>query len=156
MRLRSLAVLAALAAVGLLGGAVGIALADGSDRSTMFAELNGQNEIDAITLKRGAGDLDGKGGFNLTFDAGQVCFGITVANLDTPVAAHIHAGKSNENGPVVVNLSAPSGGDPGTSDGCTITTSTLEQAIMAHPGSYYVNVHTGAFPGGAVRGQLED
>jgi hypothetical protein len=26
--------------------------------------------------------------------------------------------------------------------------------VLAHPGDYYVNVHTADFPGGAVRGQL--
>jgi hypothetical protein len=26
--------------------------------------------------------------------------------------------------------------------------------IVAHPRDYYVNIHTGEFPGGAIRGQL--
>jgi hypothetical protein len=30
------------------------------------------------------------------------------------------------------------------------------QSIVADPASFYVNVHNGDFPGGAVRGQLED
>lgn len=154
MTFRSVAIVAALAAVCAFG-AVGVALAiDGSDRSTLFAALNGTNELDPAN-KKGAGDLDGAGGFNLTFDAGLLCFGLTVANISTPVAAHIHLGKSSENGPVVVPLTPlPANGDPGSSSGCVTVTSPMEQAITANPGAYYVNVHTGDFPGGAVRGQL--
>jgi len=32
---------------------------------------------------------------------------------------------------------------------------TVAAAILAHPKGYYVNVHTAAFPNGAVRGQLK-
>jgi hypothetical protein len=35
----------------------------------------------------------------------------------------------------------------------TITT-TLFNQIKASPGAYYANVHTSAFPNGAIRGQL--
>jgi hypothetical protein len=155
MTFRAFAVLAALAATCALG-AVGLALAaGGTDSSTLFASMNGANEINANTGSKGAGDPDGAGGSTVTFDGTDVCFGITVKNLDSPVAAHIHLGNANENGPVVVTLAPPADGDPGASSGCvTGVDSALAAAIMANPSKYYVNVHTAVFPGGAVRGQL--
>ena len=68
----------------------------------LFAQLSGRTEISAATGERGAGDPDGFGSATFTFDSNQVCFGITVANLDAPVMAHIHRGPKTDNGPVVV------------------------------------------------------
>jgi CHRD domain len=122
----------------------------------LFADLNGRNELDATTLQRGAGDPDGFGSASVTVDGNQLCVGITVANIATPMAAHIHKGRKFENGPVVVPLPHPSSGDPGASSGCVpVTDAALLADIQAHPKAYYVNVHTEDFPGGAVRGQLK-
>jgi CHRD domain-containing protein len=121
----------------------------------LFADLNGRNELDPKTLQPGAGDPDGFGSASVTFDDGKLCFGITVGNLDAPVAAHIHKGRKFENGPVVVPLTQPGTGDPGASSDCVDVDPTLAAAIQADPRAYYVNVHTGPFPDGAVRGQLK-
>jgi hypothetical protein len=120
----------------------------------VFAVLRGRNEINPVTGKKGAGDPDGRGTFTALIDGDQLCFGITVKNLDTPVAAHIHKARRNQNGDIVVPLTAPSAGDPGASSGCTTIAADLALAILQHPHKYYANVHTGAFAGGAVRGQL--
>jgi len=127
--------------------------------AALFAELSGRNEISATTGQPGAGDPDGFGSASFTFDGDQLCFGITVANLAGPVAAHIHKGGKAENGPIVIPLTQPATGDPGASSGC-VPLNTPELAataadIQAHPRAYYANVHTGEFPGGAVRGQLK-
>jgi hypothetical protein len=123
----------------------------------LFARLKGRNEI-GPDGRRGAGDLDGRGGFTALIAADQVCFGLTVDNIATPTAAHIHRGRRNQNGPIVVTLSAPSAGDPGAASGCVSpdggNTAVLGQ-ILAHPNRFYANVHTGDFPNGAVRGQLK-
>jgi hypothetical protein len=165
---RRLAVLLGFACLLLLG--VGSAVATGhgggghkSDdhpgdhaRSlALFADLNGRNEISMTTGERGAGDPDGFGSASVTFDGTQLCFGITVGNLDPPAAAHIHEGRKFENGPVVVPLTQPATGDPGASSGCVTVAAELAAAIQADPRAYYVNVHTTAFPDGAVRGQLK-
>lgn len=114
----------------------------------LFAVLLGENEIPA-------GDPDGRGAANVIVDDGStLCFGLTVAEIDTPVAAHIHRGDKHENGPVVVTLTRPSGGDPGASSGCVAADPDLLAEILAKPKDFYVNVHSTAFPGGAVRGQL--
>ena len=124
----------------------------------LFAVLTGRKEIDPVTGRRGAGDPDGRGTFTAIIDGNQLCFGITVKNLDTPVAAHIHKARANQNGSIVVSLippaAPPASGDPGAVSGCTTIAADLAAAILKNPHKYYANVHTGAFPGGAARGQL--
>jgi hypothetical protein len=122
----------------------------------LFADLNGRNELDPKTLQPGAGDPDGFGSASFTVDGDQLCFGITVGNLDAPMMAHIHKGRRFENGPIVIPLTPPSSGDPGASSGCVqVADAALLADIQAQPRAYYANVHTAAFPAGAVRGQLK-
>lgn len=122
-------------------------------RGAMFATLNGAAEVGADG-QRHAGDPDGWGGAVVTIKGAQVCFGMTVNLIATPVAAHIHEGRPSENGPVVVTLVAPATGDPGASSGCTTVAMSLADRISLHSRDFYVNVHTVDFPGGAIRGQL--
>ncbi len=127
--------------------------ATASNGGALFAVLTGRKEV-GTNGRRGAGDPDGRGSFTATVDGNQLCFGITVTNLDQPNAAHIHKARPNQNGPVVVPLTAPSGGDPGASSGCITVDPGLAAAILKNPSKYYANVHTAAYPAGAVRGQL--
>jgi hypothetical protein len=161
MRTRILLVLAA-AAVGvvllstgaLAGGTAGKAeTKSGKSHAALFAVMNGRKEVSSTGQKR-AGDPDGYGSFTATIDGDQICYGITVANIDTPVAAHIHKGRRNQAGGIVLPLTAPSAGDPGSVAACTTIVSDLAAAILKNAHKYYVNVHTAAFPDGAVRGQL--
>lgn len=121
-----------------------------------LAQLAGGNEVSS-TGKADAGDADGNGAASISIDpeAGKLCFALVVNNIDAPVAAHIHRGTAGRNGPVVVTLQAPSSGDPGSASGCVHNVDrALLQLIHAHPWAYYVNVHSGVYPDGAVRGQL--
>jgi len=161
-------VLATLAAVALLGAFV-LAVtalagaAPGKSKSSkaervLFALLKGRNEI-GPDGRKGAGDPDGRGGFTALIANNQVCFGVTVDNIAQPVGAHIHRGRPSQNGPIVVTFAPlPGSGDPGASGGCVPpdggNTAVLEE-ILKHPNRFYANVHTGEFPGGAVRGQLK-
>ena len=82
---------------------------------------------------------------------GTACYIMNVSGLQDITAAHIHKGGPGENGAPVVPLAAPQGG---TSGGCVPVTAEVSAALLANPGGYYVNVHTRAFPAGAIRGQL--
>ena len=137
----------------LVGVVVGANVATADQPDPLFAALSGFNEGNA-TANRGAGDPDGWGAADITIDGTTLCYGLTVANISTPINAHIHAGRKSENGGPVVQLTWPSTGDPGATSGCVEISPALAHAIATHPRDYYVNVHTGDFPGGAVRGQL--
>jgi CHRD domain len=125
----------------------------------LFGVMTGKKEVDAEGNRR-VGDPDGRGSFTaIIVDGTQFCYGITVDNIAPPMAAHIHIGRPNQAGPIVLPLDTiptPSG-DPGVSSDCIdIPTEPegLAQAILKNPHKYYVNVHTAAFPDGAVRNQL--
>jgi hypothetical protein len=123
---------------------------------TFFAVLTGGNEVsDEGTA--GAGDPNGAGSATILVDPERslLCFAITVQNITTPSAAHIHRNIAGQNGDIVVGLGAPTSGAPGASSGCvTGVNRNILNAIRNAPGGFYVNVHTGDFPAGAVRGQL--
>jgi hypothetical protein len=78
-------------------------------------------------------------------------------NGETFVAGHIHLAPVGVAGPIVVPLFA----SPGTtarhirqSGVATPNAGTTGAALCTSPSAYYVNYHTTAFPGGAIRGQL--
>jgi hypothetical protein len=106
------------------------------------------------TAETPAGDpvATGTAIFRLRAGQGQVCYQIAVKNLPPAVAAHIHRGGAATAGPVVIPLKTPNAA--GASSGCAPAARPLVKAILAAPASYYANVHTAEFPGGAVRGQL--
>jgi plastocyanin len=130
------------------GGEVrGQVFADGGRQ--LLADLTGAAEVP------GPGDPDA-GGIAQVYDTGvpdELCTYLAVFDVDEPVtAAHIHRGAAGEQGPVVIPLRVPlEGGSWSCQRG-------LDPALLAEvrtsPSAFYVNVHTAAFPMGAVRGQL--
>jgi len=84
---------------------------------------------------------------------GQVCYRVSADNLGgAAVAMHIHKGAAGAAGPVVIPLATPNA--DGKAAGCAGVSRALVGQILASPAGYYLNVHTAAFPGGAIRGQL--
>ena len=116
----------------------------------MFAVLQGENENPNPTGAEGI-----HGAASVVFkSATRICFSLIVNGAATPTAAHIHRGFGSENGPVVVDFVPPAAGNPGTRSGCVTTTALISNEIRANRYGFYVNVHTQARPGGALRGQL--
>ena len=101
----------------------------------------------------GPGDPDGGGTATVRVNAGQnqVCYTLTVSNIDAATMAHIHRGAAGAAGPVVVTFEPPA---DGSSEGCVSVAQELAQELIRTPAAFYVNVHNAAFPNGAVRGQL--
>jgi hypothetical protein len=138
MKIRYL-VLGAVAAFGLAGAA---AAAD----TTLKASMTGAGETPPADPK-GSGTATVK-----VSDSGQVCWDLATKDLTGAIAAHIHKGAAGVSGPPVVPLTPPDAA--GKSKGCANADPALAKDLVAHPGDYYVNVHTTAFKGGAIRGQL--
>jgi hypothetical protein len=101
----------------------------------------------------GPGDPDGAGTATIRLNPGQgqICYELTVSNIGTATAAHIHTGGPTVAGPVLVGLDAPA---DGSSKNCVNVDQSQIKDIMKDPANYYVNVHNAEFPAGAVRGQL--
>lgn len=119
-----------------------------------FAVMNGGNEVSAAGAAS-AGDPDGSGAASITVTGTRVCFSLLVELIGTPTAAHIHEAEAGTNGPIVIPLLAPATGNPGTRAGCISGLgAALVTRLRNNPNLFYVNVHTGAFPAGAIRGQL--
>ena len=137
-------VAATLAVVGIM--AFGVPALAGT---MLTANMTGPNEVP------GPGDTDGTGtaDLNLIPKREKICYTLTVQNIEPATMAHIHKGTSTQAGPIVKGLRAPSDGD---SQGCVRSSRKLIMNIKNNPAGYYVNVHNGAFPDGALRCQLHN
>ena len=135
--MRTLPLIAALIAALVLAAPAGAAV------KRLEANLRGSSATDA----------DGRGTAKLRLNRARerVCFTITVRNIDDVVAAHIH--RRSDSGIVVDLITAPESGNRFT--GCTedVAKSRIRR-ILRRPGRFYVNVHTGTYPGGAIQGRL--
>jgi hypothetical protein len=120
--------------------------------------LSGANEAP------GPGDEDGVGIFAWKVRGWKLCYVVTAQNVDHVHAAHIHRAPRGKPGPILVTLKAPA---KGFASGCVkavrrqtasnaarVLTRAELRAIVRAPRFYYANVHTMAFPAGAIRGQL--
>jgi hypothetical protein len=77
-----------------------------------------------------------------------------------PVAFHLHHGRAGRIGPLILRVelgwadpSRPWSGSNSWS-GATATPHRWAVALARHPADFYVDVHTRAFPRGAVRAQI--
>lgn len=107
----------------------------------------------------GPGDADAIGHATVLVwpDEDRVCWVLSWNRIDgTVVASHIHGPATTAQAvpPVVTFFQGVPHEGTDTDRGCT-TSATWADAIVADPGSFYVNVHAAPdFGPGAIRGQL--
>lgn len=103
---------------------------------------------------KGAGE-DASGDFSAELDLanGRMCFTAEVEGLDEVTAVHLHEGAVGKNGPMVLLLQLS--GDDGE-DVCIDADPELLKKVARKKAGYYINVHTVAYPDGAIRGQLKE
>ena len=140
----------------LLTGALalaGAAAAQGdnprNEGEKVVASLTGTAEVP------GPGDADGAGLFEAKIDpqTERICYSLSAGNIAAATSAHIHSGAPGEAGDVVLTLDTPDGDDDDSED-CQDIDRGLAQQLIQNPQNYYVNVHNGPHPQGAIRGQL--
>ena len=122
-------------------------------------QLRAENEPNGASTSESKGHAQVK-----VFADGTMEFTFTVNNKsgETFTRAHIHKAPAGVNGGIHWDFLEPA--DPATSIsdqpaqlrgvGRPRAAAVLAD-LLANPSGYYVNVHSTAFPGGAVRGQLE-
>lgn len=102
----------------------------------------------------GPGDPDATGNFTAKADQenGTLCVELRVSNIEPAEGAHIHYGEKGVAGPALVALPTPDAN--GYASGCVTLDSDTLWKLTENPWQYYVQVHNGAYPDGADRGQL--
>jgi hypothetical protein len=120
---------------------------DAANPHSMTIQLSGGAEVP------GPGDTDGSGAVVLTMnhEKGELCYDISVKEIEEPTAAHLHAGAAGKSGPPKITFTK---GPDGAWKGCATADKALLNELMQKPGNFYVNVHNKEFPSGALRGQL--
>lgn len=156
--MRRRATLAAFAALALLlTVSLPAVSAAGMRAGTFHVTLTGNQEATATcTAPAVCGDSNASAKMNLVVIPARnmVCFETKWTGIDgTVVAAHIHLAPVGVPGGVVVPLFSGSFGSTDRTRGC-VSANGLAAAIVANPSAYYVNIHSTAYPAGAVRTQL--
>jgi hypothetical protein len=104
------------------------------------------------------GDPDGHATSYVDVKRERIDYAFAFNGIAPPTDGHIHAGNVGTNGGVAVGLFTVKGGLPASISGIAGSVggvkSDLTEKIRKSPSGFYTNLHTGEFPGGAVRGQL--
>jgi hypothetical protein len=118
----------------------------------LHAKLSAESDTGSTSLAKGQTLIKVLGD-------GTIEFKTEISNDgETFIAAHIHQGAVGVDGPPVELLF---GGPPTSaseivqSGAATPLADVTGAEICADPSAYYVNYHSTAFPGGAIRGQLQ-
>ncbi|OWQ83789.1 hypothetical protein CDN99_25305 [Roseateles aquatilis] len=113
---------------------------------TITATLTGDQEAPAATTSGATGTAT----FSLNRATRTLSGAVKLDGLTDPTAAHIHLGAAGDAGAVEIALSISATKDISLA----ATVLTPDQLANLDAGKYYVNVHSAAFPGGEIRGQI--
>lgn len=130
---------------------------------TFSASLSGKDEVPATQST-----ATGLAKFQTDENGTQVSYWLNVTGLGEITGAHIHNGSAGQNGDVVVTLSGPKSAANAQSPVISLTGNITKDKLqgplaskelselvsLMSDGTVYVNVHTGEFQNGAVRGQI--
>ena len=156
-------------AAAFLVGLAAVGLAVGGVNRNWSTHSQGDTEV---PVRDSQGQAQGV--FHLSEDGSAIDFKLIASNIADVTQSHIHCGAPGVNGPVVVFLYGlgPTVSPNGVLNQGTITNANviprpdsaacpggianLEQLIeKMNNGGAYVNVHTVAFPGGEIRGDIK-
>ncbi|MGH9379697.1 MAG: CHRD domain-containing protein, partial [Thermoanaerobaculia bacterium] len=116
----------------------------GGNVACFEAELDGDQETPPVPT-----DHTGTGVFSYDFDTQELTWEVTHdIDLAEVVGAHIHLGAVGKPGPIVI----PMDHTVNPIVGSATLTPDMEMDLTNE--LYYVNVHTNAYPGGEIRGQI--
>ncbi|MGW0909385.1 CHRD domain-containing protein [Streptomyces sp. NPDC002853] len=132
--------------------------AGGGTRSTasvFVASMNGANEV-PVQGGPAVGDKDGRALEFVKVEGDKVSVSVKWRGTDKPTALHIHQGAKGANGGVKIDFTELLGKSKGhrVTGKVKVHDAALLEQLKAAPNSFYANLHTAEFPGGAVRGQL--
>ncbi|MFF3616055.1 CHRD domain-containing protein [Streptomyces sp. NPDC002580] len=131
---------------GVMGGTGGTILA---------ASLRGASEV-PVPGGPAVGDKDGAALEFIKVEGDEVSVAVSWRGTGRPTLLHLHQGAKGVNGGVRIDFGKLLGRIKGHSVVGTVKVedAALLDTLKSDPGSFYANLHTSAFPGGAVRGQL--
>lgn len=161
-RRRSLAVtaVALAAAAGIAATAMPASATEAEPGTLLAASLRGANEV-PVAGGPAVGDKDGAALQFVKVDGDKVSVAVKWAGTGKPTALHIHQGAKGTNGGIKVDFTELLKGNSKSNGKGRTVTGTVEvkdaallDALKTDPGSFYANLHTAEFPGGAVRGRL--
>ncbi len=116
--------------------------------------MDGKQEVPAPGMTA-VGDPDGQGIAMIRASGHRIKYTIAWGGIGYPTAGHLHAGAKGTVGAHVVPLFTDTVPDNIYAVSGTVRTDKrLVTTIRHSPRAYYVNLHTAAFPDGAIRGQL--
>lgn len=149
----------AVAAVGGVAAATVPAAAAGrtagEGTTVLAASLRGANEV-PVAGGPAVGDRDGAALQFVKVKGGKVSVAVKWAGTGRPTALHLHEGVRGTNGGIKVDFTEllEKSGRRTLTGTVEVKDAALLDRLKANPTSFYANLHTAEFPGGAVRGQL--
>jgi len=127
----------------------------GGSGTILATSLNGAGEV-PVQGGPAVGDKDGAALEFIKVKGDKVSVAVTWRGTGRPTMLHIHQGAKGTNGGVKIDFTKLLSGIKHHSVTGTVKVedAALLDQLKSDPGSFYANLHTTEFPGGAVRGQL--